>query len=358
MSDFFATLGMGLLLSWIALPLLALTAARARRPEERQATLTLAMALGASLFLAPWVRELSRHITALCVSKETMSVVLPGTAGPILAPDDLLVTVLPTIGIAGAVLIALGAIRLAVAHLSIARVLRAAYPAPAEVVARVQVLAELQGVPAPRVLVMRTNAAPFVARVRAPVLVLPEKLLGVLSPLRFEMVVRHELAHLAHGDLLRAFFVSLLRVPYVLHPIAKWMSKEIALSREQLVDREVGRDDPCAYAELLLDVAAHTRTISAEVAMSAASLDRRICALAEQSNRARAALSSVVLVGMMLLGLVMIAPKSHAASGPGLMTCWEPVGPATEAVIYDDACVAMEACAAECANGAEQCDLN
>lgn len=357
MSDFFATLGLGLLLAWIALPLLALTAARARRAEERQSTLTLALFLGAALFFAPWLRELSRHITALCVSKETMSVVLPGTAGPILESDDLLVTVLPAIGMIGAALFLLGVVRLVVAHLSVASALRRARPASAEVVARVRALAEAQGVAAPRVLVMRQNLAPFVARVRAPVLVLPERLLGVLSPARFEMVVRHELAHLAHGDLLRALLVSMARVPYALHPVAGWMSKEIALAREQLVDREVGHEDPCAYAELLLDVAAETRGVAAEVAMSAASLDRRISALAEQAKGVRAALSSVVLVGVMLLALVMLAPKSHAATGSGVMSCWEPVGPSPEAVIYDDACVALEECADQCANGAEVCDL-
>src|SRR5687768_2472242 len=121
MSDALATFGIAFLLSWLALPLLAFVASRARRPEERQATLTLALFLGVALFAAPWARTISQHVTALCFSKETLSAVLPVAPGPIFPRDHGLIALLPAVGAIGLASIALGLGRWAVASVRLMR---------------------------------------------------------------------------------------------------------------------------------------------------------------------------------------------------------------------------------------------
>jgi len=91
----------------------------------------------------------------------------------------------------------------------------------------------------------------FSAGLVRPVIVLPA---GISREDR-ETIIRHEEAHLAHGDLWRTWVASLVKAMFVFHPLVHLLDRQFQLQSEICCDHRVIQQTPrsaSAYASLLL----------------------------------------------------------------------------------------------------------
>lgn len=329
MSEALATFGVSLVLAWAVLPILALLARGTflwRResiapatPDSRQKALTFALALSALMFLAPFVRVWTHHFTALCMSKETAaSSIMLAPMRP-LADGGIAPTLFSILGLLGVLAVTVGLIRLSANTLSLRSVLARAHPAPIEVSEAASRIAAHLNLPAPEVRISHEAAIPFVTKAT---IILPEALLPSLGAEELDLVLAHELTHLHRKDVELAWLVAICRIPFSLHPAAKWIAKEIAVAREEAVDALVGAHAPYAYARLLVDVAAHARfgRCSSLVAMEPTHLERRISELIDPTGATRRRSLPVVIAGSIFIFLTMIAPR--AAETRPIASAW------------------------------------
>lgn len=106
-------------------------------------------------------------------------------------------------------------------------------------------------VPNGRILISEDVRVPFTCGLIRPAIVLPAN----LDPADQEIILRHEQAHIAHGDLWRTWLAGLVRSVFVFHPITHWLHRDIALQAEICCDRRVMNESPQSpkhYAQLLL----------------------------------------------------------------------------------------------------------
>lgn len=148
--------------------------------------------------------------------------------------------------------------RLAVQWGRLARLLRRAGPADANLCASVaQVATKLRLPRVPAVRLTSADCSPFVCRALRPTLVLPRDLLSSLAPVELAQVLAHELAHVKRRDLLWGWTVELARVFYFFHPVVHWVGYHLRLERElacdQLAMAASGRG-PAEYADTLVRV--------------------------------------------------------------------------------------------------------
>jgi beta-lactamase regulating signal transducer with metallopeptidase domain len=355
MSDPLSTLGLAALLAWIVLPLLALVARRAGgEPSARQRALTLALILGALAFAAPFVRVWTHHFTALCMTAESVGATLVLAPARALSENAAGPSALRIVGAVAALLVFTGAARLLFSAFKLRRVLRRAEPAPAELRRAAEALARAMKLPVPSVLVSAEASVPFVAGTRRPTIVVPSVLAGVLDEEQRDLVLAHELTHLVRRDLELAWVVAIARIPFALHPAARWIAREIAVAREQAVDALVGAKSPKVYARLLVDVAECARfgRCSSLVAMEVTQLERRIFGLLEPQPLARRSTAPVLLAGTAILLLMMIAPRP-AETTPFDSAWGRCVQESVPQVIEEDCTTAEDACFVEIC---EQCD--
>jgi TonB family protein len=89
--------------------------------------------------------------------------------------------------------------------------------------------------------------------VRRPVVLLPEALAGAPASLR-RAVVTHELFHVRRRDWLSALVEEMVRTALWFHPAILWMTSQIQLAREEIVDELTVRatGDRRTYVEALL----------------------------------------------------------------------------------------------------------
>lgn len=341
MREFLATVAMGVLVAWCALPLLARVAAHgADEPSSRQRVLSLALLLGALLVLAPWLRDAAPDTAAFPLSRRTVD--LTQAVGPHLRSDVV------TMALAG-----LGALWIGVLGFALVRALagmgrlralcRAAVPADGWLSARVAELAEELAVPVPQVAVSPETMVPFVTGLRRPLLVFPAVLLDTLDEEALDLALRHELVHVARADVAWAMAVAVARLPLALHPTARWLGREIALAREEAVDAIVSRNGAGSYAHLLIDVAAMAgmaRCQHALVSMEVSSLERRIARLCAPAPGRRGDVWRVLGAAALLLGLVLMAPRLHAGEVVKEIATSPPVESQSEAICVEESCAA------------------
>lgn len=88
----------------------------------------------------------------------------------------------------------------------------------------------------------------------APLILLPERFFRLDAPAQFAIAC-HELLHVRRRDWLHHLAEEILRIFFWFHPAILWLVARIRLSREQLVDLEVGRltDARKTYLEALLE---------------------------------------------------------------------------------------------------------
>jgi beta-lactamase regulating signal transducer with metallopeptidase domain len=181
--------------------------------------------------------------------------------------------------------------------------------------AQVEQMAQVLGVAAPRVLVSHQTAAPFVVGALRPALVWPSALLESLSPPEQQLVVQHELSHLARGDHRLAPLLSLLQLAFPFHPTAKRLMRELAVAREEAVDARIDHEQLHVYAQLLVTVTAHANLKPRQLevlGMADTSLQRRIAALTHAAPRPLARFGRVAVLGVAMISALVFAPQAIA----------------------------------------------
>ena len=298
-----ASLGIGALLAWAALPLLAWLARSRVRSDAASAHRAQLAALGCAALLL-CVPSLSDTAPALrggaalwwllpdgwrpsapyyALELHTTIVRLAGE-GPRhergLSASLSLGTLL---GAGWALAVAFGALRAARGWFALRSVVADAERAPAELTALLHARAAALPVRAPALRVAHGCAIPFVFGLARPVLVLPHELACTLDRDSLALVLDHELEHLRRGDLRMAALVTVLQVALGGHPSARMLAREAMLAREVAVDARVAQLDRRAYASLLVEIAAHAQLGERlpATAIDDTALARRIALIAE-----------------------------------------------------------------------------
>ncbi len=315
MSHVLASLGVGALLAHAALPLLARRRALLpAEPASRHQALLAALWLSAALFTVPWLRDALGGATALRL--EALEVI--GVAARWRAQASSL----------GSPLAALGALWLAATALWLARLLirgarlqlrcARARPAPAALQARADSLARTLGLAPVPVLLCEQEPLPFATGLLRPRVVLPAALACSLDPARLALVLRHELLHLARGDVRASTLAALPRAAFALHPTARWLWRELTVAREEAVDAAVAGPTPAPYAHLLVDLAqaASTRRGLSLVSMGDTALHRRIAMLGQSTLRPVARRLPLFATAAACAALALLAPRV-LSSPPG-----------------------------------------
>lgn len=303
-------LGAGVLLSWLALPVLALTVRHQAEaePTSRHRQLVLVLGLGALLLLVPAMRSLV-PVPSVVTAPTVTTVVAQVTEfvadrddgpGP-LAIIALVWVALVTVA-TGRLLYGLWVVR--------AMLRRAEVASEADTILALQAARALS-VPPTLVLVSKETAVPFVASVLRPCVVLPANVRAVLSDAELACVFQHELLHLQRSDQLWALVLAVLRVPFALHPTAKALAERAALACEEAVDAIASKKDARTYAHTLVTVAelsSHSGPeASGAVFMSARALSRRITMLTASSGPRRLASAMPLVVAALLLAVAALA---------------------------------------------------
>jgi TonB family protein len=130
-----------------------------------------------------------------------------------------------------------------------------------------------------------------------PVVLIPDSLVGN------EAVLRHELIHIARRDWLSRLAEELIKCALWFHPAVWWLTAEIELAREQVVDSETvcAVRDRSAYVKTLVEVASrrHPSRVTVAAAFSGSSpLRQRVETLLSEKRESRMRLlcSVVILV--------------------------------------------------------------
>ncbi|HEU4581536.1 MAG TPA: AgmX/PglI C-terminal domain-containing protein [Polyangiaceae bacterium] len=333
-----SSLGVGVLLSWALLPLLAALARRSRdaTPAAYHRTLACALLAAPLLALTPAAKLALGSLLLQGGAVDTLPVSVPGRvllewAEPILAAPNRAAFVAPLGRVLAAIgglwlgVFALGVLQLAWARACLRRRLRAAAPAPEAVRAQAAELAQRLGVRPPAMLVSAEFVAPFATGLLAPVVGLDPRSCA-LGPVELRYALEHELSHIARGDTRLAFCVELVRRCFLGHPSARWLIEELGWAREAAVDARVAGDSPSGYAHFLVASAERWSLARAastsSVFMADTALARRIEMLTSSSRQTHSAPKRFALFGASALGLGLaaLAPAScgapQAEAGP------------------------------------------
>jgi beta-lactamase regulating signal transducer with metallopeptidase domain len=312
-------LGTGVIVAWLALPVLA----RAARPRIEQDPVTAyrrmfaALALSAACLTLPWLREqlprLTDSLTPVTLSVQVLATPVGGQQfgamrGYAVSPFDLL-------GLLWVVACGTAATRWAVARLRLTRLLRCARSAPEELQAALARLARARGIEVPRLLLSHEALAPFSLGTWRPTVLLPVRLAEELPPEHLALVLQHELAHLVRRDPLTHALARLCTTLFAFHPSVPGLMRELTLAREAAVDAEVAREDRHAYASLLLQLASHLRFGGdpAHVSMDDTALARRIALLTSRTSTSPGPSATPLLLAAAGIGaLGMFAPHVFA----------------------------------------------
>jgi hypothetical protein len=283
-------LGSGVLLAWLALPLLA-WAVRARpehAPEVVYRRSLAALVLGGACFGLPWLKE---AISPLGVGLAPLQVsvrLLASSAGEgrLEAVRGMTLSPFVAVAVAWGLAAAFAALRWTAAWLRLRGMLaRASQATAVEHATLDEELAQVVTL-RPRLLVSEEAASPFSVGAWRPVIVLPLSIVEVLDDASLRLVLRHELLHLQRRDPLTHALARLCALPFAGHPSLPPLLRQLSLSRELAVDRQAAEEDPRGYARVLLRLAELTRfgADTAPVAMDDTALARRIAILTNGSQ--------------------------------------------------------------------------
>jgi Zn-dependent protease with chaperone function len=312
-------LGTGILVAWLALPIMA-RAARPRAEHEPAAayrSLFAALALSVGCLLLPWLGiqmpRFADGLTPLALSVQVLATPVGGhelgaLRGYAVSPFEL-------VSLAWGLACATAGVRWAVARLRLSRLLARSLPAPTALRRALMQLARATGIKAPRLLLSHEAPAPFSTGAWAPSIVLPASLAEELPPEQLELILRHELAHLRRRDPLTHALARLCATVFAFHPSVPGLMRELVIAREAAVDAEIAVNDRHAYASLLLQVASRARfgQDAAHVSMDDTAIARRIAMLTDRTPDKRRPSASPLLAAAALIASVgLLAPRVFA----------------------------------------------
>lgn len=156
---------------------------------------------------------------------------------------------------------------------------------------------------------------PVTYGLRRPVIILPAGLLR--NPDRLNVVLRHELIHIARFDYLLHGLFEMVRCLFWFHPLVHRIYhditeyREISCDAEVLADHDISRQD---YAELLLEMThrpSFNRYLSVSMACKPSMLKKRIQLMHQQQTNRPSQLRSMLALSLVFFGLA------------GLISCTE-----------------------------------
>src|SRR5579863_1760407 len=168
-------------------------------------------------------------------------------------------------------------------------------------------------------------AGPITFGLRHPLILLPASFLD-MEPWAQEAIACHELIHVRRRDWLFTVLEELVLTVFWFHPALWWLTQQIRLAREQVVDREVihitnARDQ---YLETLVAVARLTKSLRpapATLFLRRRYLVERVAAVLTESSMSKRRLISCLLTGLCAVLLiarmsVMLFPLQGRAQEP------------------------------------------
>lgn len=168
-------------------------------------------------------------------------------------------------------------------------------------------------------------AAPLVAGVLRPIVLLPFDRFSALSGDQQQMALCHELAHLKRADLWLGCVPALAERLFFFHPLAHIAAREYALWREAACDAAVLEAldaAPREYGQLLLNLGVTPRPaglVAAGTSWSFSSLKRRIAMLQRSSNpsiRSRLAALALIVIAITALIPMQLAARQTPPPQP------------------------------------------
>jgi tetratricopeptide (TPR) repeat protein len=165
-----------------------------------------------------------------------------------------LLPLLPWLVVAHAVGAALLLSRWLLGHWALARLLRGATPAPAEVARLFEAMAPARR--RPRLLVARRLRVPLSCGLLRPTVVLPASLCVAPDLQKLRWVFAHELTHLERRDAWSAVLFALGQAVYFFLPWFGWLRRQVRLCQEYVADAAAAsQEEPAVdYAEFLLSL--------------------------------------------------------------------------------------------------------
>ncbi len=244
-----------------------------------------------------------------------------------LAPPDVPLDVLGVFMPAWAAGAALLGLHLLLGAVALGQVTRRCRPVARDLSARVGALAKEIGIAAPAVLEGEGVAGPCVAGVRRATVLLP---LGWAEGTDVEVVdavLRHELAHVANGDLRWGLFARLVRILLWPQPLVWLLRRPSAAAEEEACDRQVlaAGVSQARYAAGLLELREGRRAVRVpSLAIGAVSrrsgFGRRIEAILAFRGRGGARLSRRAGWAVRTGALVLALGAAFAFAHPGVQT--------------------------------------
>ena len=164
------------------------------------------------------------------------------------------------------------------------------------------------------------NLGPLLCYVPFFYLVLaPRSLWSRLNPNQREAVLKHELAHLARGDLWKSAAIRLLALPQWFNPFIWWAVRRFDEAGEWACDDLASRtsgEDESTYANALLRVAEFsTKPLSGAVAAQGGVLSRRIERLFTSPFKEERVMKKMIVPGLLLALAVAQVVRFEAVAG-------------------------------------------
>lgn len=123
----------------------------------------------------------------------------------------------------------------------------------------------------PQILETRGSGSPYVVGIWHPAIVIPSATLAKLNESERSVVLGHELAHIARGDLLWSFIAAIVRACFWFHPWAWFCERRLGQTQEIAADAwAITRQDhdPVRYATQLVSIVAKLGSTPEVVPMS------------------------------------------------------------------------------------------
>ena len=183
-----------------------------------------------------------------------------------------------------------------------------------------------------RLLMSASVGTPMAGGVWRPAIFLPASA-REWSPERRDLVLAHEIAHLAGHDPLRHVAARLAVALYWFHPLAWMAAREAAAAREQACDEAVLAlgTRPSAYARVLLDLAESLQPSAAGVGalpmVQRAHLETRLMAILNEDVRTGPRRRLLIPVAGLALGTLLLAaaqPSVRASAAAAAVTITAP----------------------------------